>query len=292
MRAYVVGNVALDETISVADLPRPGASILGREFSRDLGGKGANQAVVLARSGLAVRLVTAVGADARGSEIRARLEAEGAAEGLNVVDASSDNSIILASDRGENIVVTTNAAAEALSPQAAIAELWAAGSNDLLAMQGNMSSFTTAAVLRAARERGMTTAVNPSPLRPYFADLWPLVDLAFLNEGEAAALGGAPALLGAGVRQVVLTLGARGARLISAEREEHVPAAPARPVDPTGAGDCFMATALASSLRRRCSLDSKALRHAALAAALTVERPGTMRAFPTPEEMTAILATL
>ena len=137
----------------------------------------------------------------------------------------------------------------------------------------------------------MTTVANPSPLRAYFADLWPMVDLAFVNEGEAAALGGAPALLAAGVQQVVLTLGARGACLISAEGEEHVPAAPARPVDPTGAGDCFMATVLASSLRRGGVLDTRALRHAALAAGLTVERPGTMRAFPTPEEMTAILAT-
>ena len=68
-------------------------------------------------------------------------------------------------------------------------------------------------------------------------------------------------------------------------------AAAATIVDTTGAGDCFMATALASAALRGVDLDARALAHAARAAALTVSRPGTMRAFPTASEMAAILAS-
>jgi hypothetical protein len=61
MDAYVIGNVAIDETLAVSAMPKPGASILGTEQSRDLGGKGANQAVVMARCGLRTHLVAGVG---------------------------------------------------------------------------------------------------------------------------------------------------------------------------------------------------------------------------------------
>ncbi len=291
MRAYVVGNAALDETLAVASLPAPGASVLARAVSSDLGGKGVNQAVVLGRAGVAVTLVTAIGRDPRGGEVRARLAAEGLAGELIEVEAATDASIILTSEGGENVVVTTHAAADAMTPEAALAAVHGATPGDLVIVQGNLSAVTTETVLAAARARGVSTTANPSPLRPYFAGLWSLIDVAFLNEVEERALGGAEALLRAGVGRVVVTLGSRGARLVSSDGDAHVPALVVEVVDATGAGDCFMATALASALRREVALDARALSHGVQAAALTVGRAGTARAFPTCMEMAAILAT-
>lgn len=291
MRAFVVGNVALDETIRVADLPEPGASILGRALSRDLGGKGANQAIVMARAGLPCRLVAAMGEDARAGEIRERLAAEPVEVDLVVVPGvASDFSIVIAAEAGENTIITTNAAASALTRQDALARLAGASPGDLLVLQGNLGEETTAALLAAGRRGGLRTVLNPSPLRPFFPELWPQVDVAFVNRGEAEALGGTEALRAAGVGTVVLTLGAGGAALIDGEGERRVPAHPCAVVDPTGAGDCFLATALASAARRGGALDPVALRHAARAAALTVGRPGTVGAFPTARELGAILA--
>ncbi len=291
MRVYVVGNAALDETFAIESLPAAGASILARAVSLDLGGKGANQALVLARAGVEVMLAAAVGRDPRGAEVRARLAVEGLAGALIEVEAPTDASLILTSVAGENILVTTHAAADALTPESVPTTLAGAAGGDLLVVQGNLTEATTRALLAAARARGVATAANPSPLRPYFAGLWPLIDMAFLNEGEASALGGAEALLAAGVGQVVVTMGARGARLVGSPGQAWVPAAPAKVVDATGAGDCLMATALASALRRGASLDALALSHGARAAALTVGRVGTARAFPTRDEMASILDT-
>ena len=290
MRAFVIGNVALDETVTVADLPAPGASIHGLAGPRGLGGKGANQAIVLGRAGLGCRLGAAVGDDMRADEIRIRLAVEPIEVRLeSVPGVGSDFSIILRTGSGENANITTNAAALRLTPRAACAVLTGAQPGDLLVMQGNLSEETTIAVLRQGRAMGLLTALNPSPLRLFFGALWPLVDIAFVNEGEATDLGGTTALLASGIRQIVLTLGPAGAKLLSAGQEITVPAQPCVVVDTTGAGDCFMATALASAALRGVMLDARALHDAAAAAAITVSRPGTVAAFPTQAELARIL---
>lgn len=297
MHAYVIGNVAVDETIRVDQWPMAGASIFGSHGSSDLGGKGANQAVVMARCGLPTTLVAPVGDGFRARSIAERLAAEPVESRLVRLEGrATDFSIIFTTPDGENAIVTTTDAAENLRPEDALPALAAAAPGDLAVFQGNLDGATTRALLREARRRGMATAFNPSPLRPAFAELWPLVDIAFLNAGEAKALTGAAgadaaaALHALGVGDVVLTLGAAGALLSGGGRTALVPAAEAEPVDTTGAGDTFMGTALASAALRGARLDELALFHAALASALTVSRKGTLGAFPSVAEMRAILA--
>lgn len=289
--AVVIGNIALDETLSVADFPKPGASIFGVALSRDLGGKGANQAIVMSRTGLGCTFVGAVGRDPRGEEITARLKRERLTAELIPLDGvASDLSVILMAEQGENAVVTTREAADAVSPKHVRRALSGAKIGDLLVMQGNLGAMTTAEAMRFARGRGLRTAFNPSPLQPYFDDIWSFVDIAFVNAGEAEALGGVDALLAQGVRDVVLTRGGGGAALIRREEVIEVPAVPCDIVDTTGAGDCFMAVALASAALRNVDMDVRALSHAAKAAAHTVSRPGTVAAFPDEVTMSAILA--
>ncbi|MBN9242276.1 MAG: ribokinase [Mesorhizobium sp.] len=296
MHAYVIGNVAVDETIRVDQWPMAGASIFGSHGSSDLGGKGANQAVVMARCGLPTTLVAPVGDGFRARNIAERLAAEPVESRLvRLAGRATDFSIIFTTPDGENAIVTTTDAAENLRPEDALPALEAARPGDLAVFQGNLNGPTTEALLGEARRRGMATAFNPSPLRPGFGALWPLVDIAFLNAGEAQALTGAggadaaAALHALGVRDVVLTLGAGGALLSGGGRTASVPAARAEAVDTTGAGDTFMGAALASAFLRGTRLDELALVHAAAASALTVSRKGALGAFPSVEEMRAIL---
>lgn len=298
MHAYVVGNVTVDETIAVSEMPLAGASILGTQQSRDIGGKGANQAVVMARCGLPTTLVAAVGDDFRAGMIRDRLEAEPVRSALiDTPGKSSDFSIVFTTPNGENLNVTTTDAARHVSLENAMFPLAEAGSGDLVVLQGNLTDETTRQVLEAARARGAITAFNPSPLRPYFSNLWHLIDMAFLNEGEALALTGArdeeaaQRLRASGVRQVVLTFGGDGALLATANGIFRIPAIPSTAVDTTGAGDTFMAAALASAALRGTMLDRLAIEHAAKAAAITVSRRGTLSAFPTAGELADILST-
>lgn len=297
MRAYVIGNIAVDEIFSVPSMPEIGASILGRQATRDLGGKGANQAIVMGRCGLPTTLVAAVGDDARAADIRGRIAEEPVdARIVTLPGRSSDVSLIFTAPDGENAIVTTTEAADALSLADALAALASAEQGDLAVLQGNLGEEVTGGVLTEARRRGLVTAVNPSPLRAHFDALWPLVDVAFLNRGEAQALAGASdrraasRLIKAGAGHVVLTLGGEGAWSIGAGGTVHVPAVATPVVDTTGAGDTFMAVALASAALRGRTIDARAIGHAAAAAALTVGRRGTRSAFPNTVELARILA--
>ena len=296
VHAYVIGNVAVDETIEVDQWPSAAASIFGSHGSSDIGGKGANQAVVMARCGLPTTLIAPVGEGFRAAGIAQRLEAEPLeCRLLRLEGRTTDFSIIFTTPDGENAIVTTTDAARHLAAGDVLPEIASARPGDLAVFQGTLSEETTKALLGEARRRGMVTAFNPSPLRPAFRELWPLVDNAFLNAGEALALTGAcgqaaaAVLHSLGVRDVVLTLGAEGALLSAGGFAWRVPAAPAKAVDTTGAGDTFMGTALASAFLRGGRLDELALLHAARASALTVSRKGTLGAFPTVAEMSAIL---
>lgn len=296
MRAFVLGNIALDETYSLAALPQPGASIFGAQASRDLGGKGCNQAIVLARTGVATTLVAAIGADDRAASLANAIAEEPVTpELISIPGTVSDLSIILTTPDGENSIITTRDAASHFTAKAAVDSLQAATAGDLLVLQGNLPEETTVTALKTARTKGMVTAFNPSPLQPWFPSLWPLIDIAFLNQGEAeqltarAGADAASALVAAGVSRIILTLGGAGALLVTAEGATSVPAASAAVIDTTGAGDCFMATALASALLRMVPVDQTALEHAVKASAITVSRRGTRQAFPSVSEFAAIL---
>ena len=298
MRAYVIGNVTIDETIIITELPVAGASTLGQIGSRDLGGKGTNQAVVMARCGVPTTLVAAVGNDARSVLIRQHLTGEPLISELVEIDGkSSDVSIIFRLPDGENAIVTITDAAQSLESIHVAPVLRLAEPGDLAIFQGNLSYQTTRNLLHQAKTLGMITAFNPSPLRPFFSDLWNLVDIAFLNRGEAQALTGATGkaaadcLIAKGLRTVVLTLGSEGAILVNKQEAIIVPARQSNVLDTTGAGDTFMSVALASCVQRSCPLDRRAVEHAAQAAALTVARHGTLTAFPSPSELKKILAS-
>lgn len=292
----VLGNATVDESMAVEAWPSPGQTVVVGPPRRDLGGKGANQALVLGRTGAPVRFVAAIGRDAEGDWIAARLAAEGLPESdLLRVEAATDRSMIFVNGAGENAIASTTAAASSIEPAMAAACVARLGPGDGLLMQGNLTLAATRAAFAAARRTGVRTVFNPSPVQPGFADLFALVDLLVLNEGEAAAFGGAgapeeaaQALRRAGAGTVVLTLGGRGAVLADDAGADHVPARPVPVVDTTGAGDTFMGVLAAAVLHRGLPLRA-AVAAAGAAAALTVQRQGTVSAFPSGEEIAGLL---
>jgi ribokinase len=296
MTVLVVGNCTVDLIFRLARFPGPGETLLARDRLMDLGGKGANQAVVSGRFGADTRLVAPLGRDPDGRFARSRLEAEAVdLSGLLEVDAPTDQSVIYVRDDGENCIVSSHAAAASVSPEQAVAALAGSGPGDLLLVQGNLGFETTRAVLEAARRFGMGTMVNPAPIHWNFTPLWPVTDTLVLNRVELAALAGTAdpvagsvALRTAGVGTVVVTLGGDGAVLVDGEGAVHRPAHAVAAVDTAGAGDTFcgaLAAAVQRGGRPRAALDL-----AMRAAALTVGRPGTGASFPLPAEAAALWA--
>ena len=296
-RIVVIGNSTLDLAFNLPRFPEPGETLLATGASQDIGGKGANQAVAAARSGVSVSFCSAVGRDVHGTAIRQRLEGEGVgSDHVAEVDAPTDMSIIHVTPEGQNRIVSTHAAAASMELAMVRPLLRDAVSGDILLMQGNLSRDLTRACLREGRQRGMTTVLNPAPIHYCFEDLWPLVDCAVPNEVEAEQLthcaeaaAGAHRLLALGARQAIVTLGAAGALLARDGRTAAIEADSVDAVDTTGAGDVFCGV-FAVALGR--GLDAtRAVRVATGAATLSVTRPGTQRAFPRRPEIERLFRT-
>ena len=292
----VIGNCTLDLSFRVPRFPKPGETVLSAGATRDLGGKGANQAVAAARSGARVAFCAAVGADENGEAMRARLAEEGVCtDRVAACPVPTDLSIIYVTPEGENSIVSTHAAAAAVDLSLARPALEDAAAGDILLMQGNLAPDVTCGCLEEGRRRRATTVLNPAPIQYGYDAIWPFVDCAILNEVESEHLTGsgdppvaAGRLIERGVRHVIVTLGASGALLASAASVHEIAAERVAAVDTTGAGDVFCGV-FAACMAQGLAVEP-ATRASVRAATLSVTRPGTQSAFPSRSEIERIVA--
>jgi ribokinase len=295
MKLLVIGNITLDISYELEHLPRPGETLLAKHRNLDLGGKGFNQAVVAARAGATVRFVAAVGSETDNTLIHNVLKAEQLSpDGILLRDGSTDESIIYLTTSGENCIVSTCGMATSLTTSDVAPSLQQLQRDDLLLMQGNLSQHTTATSLIQARARGCTTLLNPAPIAYSYNDILPHVDYLIVNQIESHFLSGrsepadaAYALLDHGSRAVITTLGKDGALLTDQSRTTHYPAPQVAAIDTTGAGDVFCGV-FAAALARKLPL-STACPWAVAAASLSVTRRGTLRSFPTSNDLAILL---
>ena len=300
-RVVVVGSSNTDMVVRVPSLPRPGETVLGGTFFTSRGGKGANQAVAAARAGGAVAMIGCLGDDALGDETIAALAAEGiAVDGIRrAAGTPSGVALILVDEGGENCIAVASGANALLGPEDVARPAELLSPDVVLLIQLETPLETVVAAARAARRAGARVILNPAPARELPDELLALVSVLTPNESEAERLSGirsddergleraASALLGRGVGAVVVTLGAAGAYLATAEQRETIAGWRVEARDTTGAGDVFngaLAVALAGGLSM---LD--AVRFANAAAAISVTRDGAQSAAPRRDEIIRLL---
>ncbi len=282
-------------------MPGPGETVLGGEFYRASGGKGANQAVAAARLGREiVTFVAAVGDDDFG-----RSSMEGLCRDnldcryvKTVASTPSGVALILVDGSGENSISVASGANEELMPadvDALPATLFAEASVFLTCLETPVPTVMRG--LERAREAGCRTILNPAPADRSIVELGCLdrVDIATPNELEAAALTGLPVtdvdsaieagqrLRSLGCGSAVVTLGSAGCVVVDHGDATHIPARPVDAVDTTAAGDAFNG-ALAVALSEGKTLVDAA-RWAVTAAAISVTRAGAQPSLPTRAEL-------
>ena len=282
----VVGSSNTDMVIKAAHLPRPGETILGGTFFMNPGGKGANQAVAIARLGGSVTFICKTGSDIFGHQSQQLFEEEGintsyvfsdsgnpSGVALITVDEKAENCIVVASGANANLLPSDLAKAEEAIEQA-----------DLILMQLEVPMETVCFVADIAWQKGKKVILNPAPAHPLPADLLRHLYLITPNETEAEMITGvkitdessageaARLLSEMGVQHVIITLGSKGALIYSDGKAEMVPALKVEAVDTTAAGDVFNG-ALTVALSEGRSL-KEAARFACKASAISVTRVG------------------
>jgi ribokinase len=297
----VVGSYNAAMSVYSPRLPAPGETVVGDRFERGPGGKGANQAIGARRLGADVLFVTRLGADALGDEARSILVAEGLPEhGITTDDHRPTGiALIFVDDSGQNAISVAPGANLELSGPDVRASFGAdlRGCKYLL-MQLECTAELAVDLASRACGPGTRSILNPAPARPLPSGALASFDIITPNEGElqliAASLGlaGSAAdvlaqrLVEFGVRDVVVTLGERGALWASAAGLQYFDAYPVNAIDTTGAGDAFNA-GLAAALVRGESMES-AIDHGCRAGAFCATRNGVIDGLGHPSDLATL----
>ena len=297
----VVGSSNIDLIAKIPRLPKMGETLEGRYFHMSCGGKGANQAVMAGRLGARVSIVTKVGQDHLGEIIKKNYAEMGVDSRyiFTTAETSSGVAPIFVDDEGRNLLVYIPGANMLLSPQDVDRAAERIAAADVLICQLEIPLETSQRALQIGRENNVRTILNPAPGRSLGRELLELCDVVAPNETETEIITGLTVdteeqiaaagrrLRGMGCDVVIITLGQRGAMLVSGERTVHVPAEKTEAVDTTGAGDAFIGS-FAFFLAQGRPLE-ESVRRANAIAARSVAKVGTQVSFPRAREIADLL---
>ena len=305
-----VGSLNMDEVVQTPRLPALGETLLGAGSLKLVpGGKGANQAVAMARLGASVAMAGRVGNDPFGAQLIKALQADGIDTRLVAVDAEEASGvafIFLAPDGDNAIVVASGANMRVGADRQQMKNIYEAIPHcSALVLQLEIPLETVKNLIGAGRQAGVPVILNLAPAQPLPWETLRQVSVLIVNETEASMLSGlrvdslddarivAGGLSGRGIPVVIITLGAQGALLASTSptgetRVVHQPAPKVQVIDTTAGGDCF-AGAFTVAYTEQQPLPN-ALRFAVYASALKVTKFGAQSGLPTRNEVEAFMA--
>ncbi|HEY4530526.1 MAG TPA: ribokinase [Luteimonas sp.] len=315
-RVVVAGSFNVDHVWHCAALPRPGETLAGA-YSTGPGGKGFNQAVAAALAGADTTFVCALGDDDGGRLARRLAATHGIDLRAAPSEAATGTAGIYVGDDGGNSIVIGPGANAALGAGFVAAQGDAIARAQVVLAQLESPIDAIVEALRLARASGAHTMLNPAPANaPCSRELLAVAEVLTPNETEFAALLARhcsetvdpdtlarmePAQLHRHCRTllprgtVVVTLGAAGCFV--SHREDSLrgdaspwyrcPAAAARAVDTTGAGDAFNGALAAALARAPAGPFAAHVRFASRFAALSTERAGAASAMPRASEVMA-----
>ena len=295
-KIVVIGSSNTDMVVQSERLPRPGESVLGGDFMMAGGGKGANQAVAVARMGHKVVFSAALGNDIFGDAALNSYQNFGI-DTTHIVrkDIPSGVALIMVDSKGQNCISVALGANNALSIEDVLPALDSVESGDIVLLQLEIPMATVEAAVEAAAAKGARVVLNPAPAAPVSEQVLSNLYLITPNQTEAQTLTGvevtdeasaceaAQILCARGVERVVITMGGSGAYLYENGKGVIVPARMVDAIDTTAAGDVYNG-ALCAALAEGKSLE-QALAFATKASAISVTRAGAQPSVPSREEV-------
>lgn len=296
-KIIVIGSCNTDMVVRTSRLPMPGETVIGGTFLMNAGGKGANQAIAAARSGVSTTFVTKVGNDMFGKQSFALFEKEG----INVDYISFDEkeasgvALITVDEHAENCIVVAPGANGNLNQEDIARAKEEIESSEYLLMQLEIPMKSVEYAADIAYKAGVKVILNPAPAQVISSELLRKLYLITPNQVEAELLTGikivdlpsaveaAKLIVARGARNVIITLGSKGSLICQGGELEMVSAFKVKAVDTTAAGDTYNG-ALCAALAKGLSLQEAAV-YASKGAAISVTRMGAQSSIPTKDEI-------
>lgn len=296
-KIVVIGSCNTDMVINMERLPHPGETIIGGNFFMNAGGKGANQAVAAARLGGNVCFVAKIGNDHFGSRSIEQYKAEG----IDVAQVTVDNghpsgvALIMVDSHGENCIAVASGANARLMPADIDRAKGMIEHGDIVLMQLETPIETVEHAARLAHGEGKRVILNPAPAMALSDALLGKLYMLIANETETELITGvkitdmesvcraADIISDKGVKNVVITLGSKGAFVKENGTYHKVPAVKVKAVDATAAGDTFCGAICVALAEHKGILE--AVEFANKCASVTVTRMGAQSSLPYRKEI-------
>ena len=285
----VVGSLNMDYTIYVNEFPKEGETLFGNNRFIQPGGKGANQAVAIAKSGLVnTVMIGAIGNDKDGEEVKNIVSSFGVDVKLIKKDAETGNATIVVDKNSENKIIIIGGANTSLSIDDIDISLIEKA--DYIVLQNEINQAVNDFVINKAYELNKTIIYNPAPYRNINDDILKKITYFIPNEIELEKYSnmnnvddGISYLLNKGIKNVLVTLGTKGSLLKNKNESIKVDAFKVDAIDTVAAGDTlvgYFVSALASGKNEK-----EAMLLASKASSITVSRKGSLVSIPTLKEI-------
>jgi ribokinase len=294
----VVGACMIDLISYVPRFPQMGETLHGTEFRMGYGGKGANQAIMAAKLGSKVVMVSKVGDESFGAGTLENFKKNGVSTDFVYKSQEEFSGVapIFVTPKGENSIVIVSGANNKLTAMEIEKASNEIKQSSYLICQLEIEVELSLIALRLAKKLGVSTILNPAPARSSLPEeIYKLTDIFCPNESEAELLTGkkinsmedieemAKQFVTAGAKSVIITLGENGCYVLSNGVGKHVPANKVSVVDSTGAGDAFVG-ALAHFLDLGIDIFESSKRASAVAT-ISVQGKGTQSSFPERDQL-------
>ena len=283
-KVVVVGSFNMDLVVKAERRPQTGETLMGEEFGMFIGGKGSNQAIAAARLGADVTMIGRLGTDLFGDTLMTAHAEEGICTDYVIRDTETGTGVasILIDTDGDNSIVLVPQANMRLSVEDIERASESIAAADVLLLQLEVPVGASQRAAEIAKSNGATVVLNPAPAQELPDDFLAQVDILTPNEVETESLSGlrastatdaeraAKVLLDKGLSAVILTLGERGALLLTSDLTQQIPAYTVDVVDTTAAGDAFCGALATAVAQGENLVDAVAFANAAGALAVTV----------------------
>lgn len=295
-KILLVGSMNMDLVVNTDEIPRLGETVIGNTFAQIPGGKGANQAVAMAKLESNVTFLGKVGEDAFGDDLIKSMKDSGVNTNYIERDENPTGIALINVDKdGNNNIVVIPGANWKVDKEYLKRHKEAFKESDIVVFQLEIPIGTVKKGLEIAKNLGKTTILNPAPARDLDDEIINNIDILIPNEHElermakipiidkSSMLEAARILLNKGIKEIIVTLGSKGVLYINKENHKFIESYKVKVVDTTGAGDSFIG-GFTSSYIEDGDIE-KSINMGQKTAALSIQKFGAQSSLPTREEV-------